>query len=98
MNAMGSRIGRRQVLQASLGAFGAWGCRTPERAAPAPAPSASVREIGGTVDGLPTTEGAGVHLARTIGAPTLPLLDPFLLLDDIHSADPADYDRGFPRH
>lgn len=26
------------------------------------------------------------------------MLDPFLLLDEIHSADPADYAAGFPQH
>ena len=30
----------------------------------------------------PTIEGAGVHLKRAFGFHELPLLDPFLLLDD----------------
>lgn len=33
----------------------------------------------------PTIEGAGVHLKRAFGFHELPLLDPFLLLDDFRS-------------
>ena len=43
-------------------------------------------------------EGAGVRLKRAFGYPQVPLFDPFLLLDDIHSFDPADYTAGFPWH
>ena len=50
------------------------------------------------VDALPTTEGAGVHLRRSLGGRALPNLDPFLLLDEFHSNDPADYQAGFPSH
>ncbi len=46
----------------------------------------------------PTIEGAGVHLKRAFGFPEVPLLDPFLLLDDFHSADPSKYLPGFPWH
>jgi hypothetical protein len=46
----------------------------------------------------PVTEGAGVHLKRAFGYPQVPLLDPFLLLDDFHSANPDDYIAGFPWH
>jgi redox-sensitive bicupin YhaK (pirin superfamily) len=45
-----------------------------------------------------TIEGAGVHLKRAFGFYQVPLLDPFLLLDDFHSDDPADYIKGFPWH
>lgn len=45
-----------------------------------------------------TLEGAGVHLKRAFGYNEVPLLDPFLLLDDFHSDDPADYIAGFPWH
>jgi hypothetical protein len=47
---------------------------------------------------IPTVEGAGVHLNRAFGFSQVPQLDPFLLLDDFHSKDPADYIRGFPWH
>ncbi|MCZ7357618.1 MAG: pirin family protein [Candidatus Methanoperedens sp.] len=46
----------------------------------------------------PTLEGAGVHLKRAFGYSEVPLLDPFLLLDDFHSDNPADYIAGFPWH
>ena len=48
--------------------------------------------------GLPTSDGAGVRLTRVIGTPTLPDLDPFLLLDEFGSDDAADYIAGFPDH
>jgi quercetin 2,3-dioxygenase len=46
----------------------------------------------------PVVEGAGVHLVRSIGARALDNLDPFLLLDHFESANPADYQAGFPFH
>jgi quercetin 2,3-dioxygenase len=47
----------------------------------------------------PTIEGAGVHLKRAIGnRQDYSLFDPFLLLDDFHSQNPADYLPGFPWH
>jgi len=46
----------------------------------------------------PTLEGAGVHLKRAFGFGEAPALDPFLLLDDFHSDNPADYIAGFPWH
>jgi redox-sensitive bicupin YhaK (pirin superfamily) len=46
----------------------------------------------------PTIEGAGVHLKRAFGFDEVPLLDPFLLLDDFRSNDPRKYLPGFPWH
>lgn len=46
----------------------------------------------------PTLEGAGVHLKRAFGYNEAPLFDPFLLLDDFHSDNPAHYLKGFPWH
>jgi len=46
----------------------------------------------------PTVEGAGVRLKRAFGFHEVPQLDPFLLLDDFRSNDPAEYVRGFPWH
>jgi len=43
-------------------------------------------------------EGAGVRLKRAFGHAEAPRLDPFLLLDDIHSNNPEDYVAGFPWH
>ncbi len=45
-----------------------------------------------------TMEGAGVRLKRAFGFYEVPLLDPFLLLDDFGSDDPKDYIAGFPWH
>jgi hypothetical protein len=49
-------------------------------------------------ESTPTLEGAGVRLKRAFGFHELPLLDPFLLLDDFRSENPEDYKRGFPWH
>ena len=46
----------------------------------------------------PTIEGAGVHLRRAIGFGPPDQTDPFLLLDDFRSDDPAHYLKGFPWH
>jgi hypothetical protein len=45
-----------------------------------------------------TIEGAGVRVKRVFGQPQAQLLDPFLLLDEFRSDDPADYRAGFPWH
>jgi len=90
-------INRRDVvrgLAAGLPAGALAACRprgaraVPERA----------REVAFLVDAQPTMEGAGVRLRRSLGSRALPLLDPFLLLDEIHSDNPDDYMAGFPTH
>src|SRR5262249_33952123 len=48
--------------------------------------------------GMPTQDGAGVKLTRLIGTPTLPDVDPFLMLDTFRSDNPDDYIAGFPEH
>jgi len=45
-----------------------------------------------------TQDGASVSLFRAIGQPALRELDPFLLLDEMHSEQPEDYIAGFPIH
>jgi redox-sensitive bicupin YhaK (pirin superfamily) len=60
--------------------------------------TATIREIDHVVAAQASRDGAGVALRRSIGSGELPNLDPFLLLDEIHSADPADYTAGFPQH
>lgn len=62
-----------------------------------PIPS-KVCKIQKTWQSQPTLEGAGVHLRRAFGFHDVPLLDPFLLLDDFRSENPADYKAGFPWH
>ncbi|NTV24129.1 MAG: pirin family protein [Nanoarchaeota archaeon] len=48
--------------------------------------------------GIPTIEGAGVHLFRAFSYEETKLTDPFLLLDHFHSKDKEDYMAGFPWH
>ncbi|MFT6086676.1 MAG: redox-sensitive bicupin YhaK (pirin superfamily) [Glaciecola sp.] len=50
------------------------------------------------VQGMPSSDGAGVKLKRVIGQPMLKNLDPFLLLDEFGSEDAQDYIAGFPKH
>ena len=57
-----------------------------------------VREPMEIFSSVPTMEGAGVRLKRAFGHAEAPRLDPFLLLDDIHSENPEDYTAGFPWH
>jgi redox-sensitive bicupin YhaK (pirin superfamily) len=57
-----------------------------------------IRRIERILRSQPTVEGAGVRLKRAFGFSEVPALDPFLLLDDFHSKDPADYLSGFPYH
>jgi redox-sensitive bicupin YhaK (pirin superfamily) len=56
------------------------------------------RKIRMVLKGKPTIEGAGVHLKRVFGFSEVPQFDPFLMLDDFHSDDPAHYLKGFPWH
>jgi redox-sensitive bicupin YhaK (pirin superfamily) len=58
----------------------------------------AVRRIENVIRGKPTIEGAGVHLKRAFGNNEAPMFDPFLLLDDFHSNNSADYIKGFPWH
>ena len=54
--------------------------------------------IAETWKGVRTIEGAGVVLTRVFGNYQAELMDPFLLLDNFGSEDPADYIAGFPWH
>lgn len=56
------------------------------------------RKIARIIKSKPTIEGAGVHLKRAFGYHEVPLLDPFLLLDDFRSEKPDEYLPGFPWH
>jgi hypothetical protein len=56
------------------------------------------RKVARQVHGMPTSDGAGVKLTRVIGQPTLPDLDPFLMLDEFGTDNPGDYIAGFPAH
>jgi redox-sensitive bicupin YhaK (pirin superfamily) len=56
------------------------------------------RRVVRTLEGVRTSDGAGVALKRIIGSPGLEMLDPFLLLDEFRSDQPGDYIAGFPDH
>src|SRR4051812_19626446 len=87
-------IDRRTLLAAAPAAALAACARGARHAAPPPVE----REVVQRIDAPPTVEGAGVKLRRSLGSHALPLVDPFLMLDEFHSDDPADYAPGFPSH
>jgi quercetin 2,3-dioxygenase len=61
-------------------------------------PMKTTRKIRKVWKSKPTIEGAGVHLQRVFGNNHVPQLDPFLLLDDFRSNNPAHFLKGFPWH
>src|SRR4051794_33748102 len=99
------QVSRRQTLAFAAGLVG---CRTdpPSPAAEtkgaalsaAPAALKDARIVERLVDAQLTRDGAGVKLNRALGGRALPMLDPFLMLDEFHSDDPNDYAAGFPDH
>jgi quercetin 2,3-dioxygenase len=50
------------------------------------------------IPSLPTSDGAGVKLRRSLGSRPGLAVDPFLMLDEFFSDDPDDYLAGFPSH
>ena len=60
--------------------------------------ASSERRVVTTIRGRAASDGAGVKLTRVIGQPSLPDLDPFLMLDEFGSDKGADYIGGFPDH
>lgn len=60
--------------------------------------SDTIRPVARIFRGAETFEGAGVRLRRMFGNTEVPLLDPFLLLDNFGSTNPSDYVNGFPWH
>ncbi len=57
-----------------------------------------LRSVTKILEGMETSDGAGVSLRRYIATPQLDMLDPFLLLDMFSSDNPDDYMAGFPPH
>ena len=57
-----------------------------------------IRNCIGVVNGMPTSDGAGVSLLRVVGTPQIDYLDPFLMLDEFKNDDPGAYVAGFPEH
>ena len=58
----------------------------------------NLRRLSSVIPALPTSDGAGVRLRRSIGSRRGQHVDPFLMLDEFYSDDPNDYLAGFPAH
>ena len=58
----------------------------------------SFRTVERLVQGMPTSDGAGVRLTRVLTQNLQRLLDPFLMLDAFRNENPDDYIGGFPDH
>jgi redox-sensitive bicupin YhaK (pirin superfamily) len=58
----------------------------------------STRTLVQVIESMPTSDGAGVKLRRSLGSRRGLHLDPFLMLDEFYSDDPDDYIAGFPAH
>jgi redox-sensitive bicupin YhaK (pirin superfamily) len=56
------------------------------------------RTVQRVVTSIPTSDGAGVKLRRSLGQSPVARLDPFLLLDHFSTENAADYIAGFPSH
>jgi len=93
------RLTRRQALVGSSAGLALLGCKTePALTRSEPAAPATERTVDRIVTAQPTSDGAGVRLNRALGGGALPMLDPFLLLDEFQSDNPNDYLAGFPDH
>lgn len=57
-----------------------------------------IRTVAAWIHPVEVIEGAGVRLKRCFANNEIPRFDPFLLLDNFHSANPDDYRTGFPWH
>jgi redox-sensitive bicupin YhaK (pirin superfamily) len=57
-----------------------------------------MRTLTKIIASVPTSDGAGVKLRRSLGSQRGLQVDPFLMLDEFYSDDPRDYLAGFPSH
>src|SRR5580704_6290926 len=57
-----------------------------------------MRTLTQMIPSVPTSDGAGVKLRRSLGSQRGLQVDPFLMLDEFYSDDPKDYLAGFPSH
>jgi len=58
----------------------------------------TTRTLSHVIPSVPTSDGAGVKLRRSLGSQRGLHVDPFLMLDEFYSDDPDDYLAGFPAH
>ena len=57
------------------------------------------RTLAQVIESVPTSDGAGVKLRRSLGSGQERMrFDPFLMLDEFYSDNPDDYLAGFPSH
>ena len=58
----------------------------------------TTRSLVHVIQSMPTSDGAGVKLRRSLGSQRGLHVDPFLMLDEFYSDNPDDYIAGFPSH
>jgi quercetin 2,3-dioxygenase len=58
----------------------------------------TTRTLKQVIESVPTSDGAGVKLRRSLGRAQHLRLDPFLMLDEFSSDNADDYIAGFPNH
>jgi redox-sensitive bicupin YhaK (pirin superfamily) len=58
----------------------------------------NIRTLVHVIESMPTSDGAGVKLRRSLGSQRGVHVDPFLMLDEFYSDSPDDYIAGFPSH
>ena len=63
-----------------------------------PEGTVTLRRVERLVQGIPTSDGAGVRLTRVLTQNLQRRLDPFLMLDAFRNENPEDYIGGFPDH
>src|SRR6202521_4086268 len=56
------------------------------------------RTLQRVIEAVPTSDGAGVKLRRSLGQTAWARLDPFLMLDHFSTDNADDYIAGFPAH
>jgi redox-sensitive bicupin YhaK (pirin superfamily) len=61
-------------------------------------PGETMRTLKQIIPSIPTSDGAGVKLRRSLGSRHGAHVDPFLMLDEFYSDNPDDYLAGFPSH
>jgi len=57
-----------------------------------------VRQLQRIIPSIPTSDGAGVKLRRSLGQSQAAFVDPFLMLDHFSTDNADDYIAGFPSH
>ena len=58
----------------------------------------TIRTLQRAIEAIPTSDGAGVKLRRSLGQSQSARLDPFLMLDHFSTDNADDYIAGFPAH